>query len=192
MKTIQTKLETAAVYSDDGKKRYLLKKMWDRKKPSLCVIMLAPSEAAGIGLDKTTMLVLNNADRLGYGCVSIMNLTAVLNDFDLEQPDEKDEVNLAMIAEEVKLCDAVVYAPGVGKVKNQEFQKRAAAVLEVLKPMESKLRCITGANGESRLVHPLTPAVREWVLDKVSVKEILDGFEKSDCKEKAAKTKKCR
>lgn len=90
MKTIQTKLETAAVFSEDGAKRYLLKKYWDGKKPSLTVIMLAPSEASGIVLDNTTLLVLNNASRLGYGSVSIVNLFATLNDFALECAEEED------------------------------------------------------------------------------------------------------
>ena len=78
MKTINTTLTTTAIYSDKGDKRYLLRKAWDDTKPRLAIIMLAPSEASGIELDNTTMLVLNNASRLGYGSVSIVNLFATL------------------------------------------------------------------------------------------------------------------
>lgn len=59
MNTITTMLTTEAVFSDDGLKRYILKKTWEEGKPRLAVIMLAPSEASAISLDNTTMLVLN-------------------------------------------------------------------------------------------------------------------------------------
>ena len=65
MKTIATTLATVAQFSDDGNKRYLLRKIWNEKLPSLTVIMLAPSEASGIVLDTTTQLCLNKASRLG-------------------------------------------------------------------------------------------------------------------------------
>ena len=47
-------------------KRYLLQKRWDDSNLRLCIIMLSPSEAAGVALDRTTLLVLNNVSRLGY------------------------------------------------------------------------------------------------------------------------------
>ena len=87
MNTIVTTLKTEAVFSDDGVKRYLLRKTWDDEKPKLSIIMLAPSGASGIELDATTLLVLNNADRLGFGSVDILNLFATLNDFSLSQAD---------------------------------------------------------------------------------------------------------
>ena len=184
MKTIQTKLETAAVFSDDGSKRYLLKKLWDSKKPSLAIIMLVPSEASGIALDNTTLLVLNNAFRLGYGSVSIVNLFANLNDTSLTCEEESDAVNLAMITEEAKQSDTVVYAPGVGKAKNPIFQTRAAQVLEALKPYSKKLKCISNDDNTVRLLHPLTPVVRTWVLRDVTIEEALQAAPKEVHKEK--------
>lgn len=85
MEKIVATLTTEAVFSDDGLKRYLLRKTWDDTKPKLAIVMLAPSEASGIELDTTTQLVLNNSARLGYGSVSIVNLFATLNDFSLKQ-----------------------------------------------------------------------------------------------------------
>ena len=93
MKNIKTTLITEAIFSDDGRKRYLLKKTWDEAKPELAIIMLAPSEAAGIELDTTTQLVLNNAARLGYGAVAITNLFATLNDFSLQMAEDEDPEN---------------------------------------------------------------------------------------------------
>ena len=70
MNTITTVLTTKTICSDDGSKRYLLKKTWDKEKPKLTIIMLAPSSAADIELDSSTMLVLNNAYRLNFGSVA--------------------------------------------------------------------------------------------------------------------------
>ena len=67
MKITKTNLITEAVFSEDRSKRYLLHKTWDETKPSLCIILLAPSEADLITLDNTTQLVLNNAVRLNHG-----------------------------------------------------------------------------------------------------------------------------
>lgn len=109
METIKTTLTTTAAFSDDGSKRYLLTKTWEEDKPSLAIIMLAPSEASGIVLDSTTLLVLNNAARLGYGSVTILNLFATLNDFAFRQADDEDSENLNVIVAAVKEADAAIY-----------------------------------------------------------------------------------
>ena len=172
---ITTTLTTTAVFNDDQSKRYLLEKVWDDSKPRLAVIMLTPSEASGIVLDSTTLLVLNNASRLGYGSVSILNLFARVNDFNLTQAEEQDEENLRYIKEEASKADTVVYAAGVGKKSNKKFQKRESQVMEVLRGVEDKLYCIGNASGNAKMQHPLSPAVREWVLyrldGKAEVKE---------------------
>ena len=124
MKSIETTLKTTALYSDDESKRYLLRKEWDSSKPKLCIIMLAPSTASGVGLDSTTLLVLNNATRLGFGRVDILNLFAKLNDFDLEAAERDDPDNSKAILVSAKDCDTIVYAAGVGKAKNELFQER--------------------------------------------------------------------
>ena len=190
MKTIETNLQTTAVFSDNGTKRYLLKKTWDEKKPSLTIIMLAPSEASGIELDNTTLLVLNNASRLGFGSVSIVNLFATLNDFTLSKAEAEDSINTNMIVNEANASDTVIYAPGVGKVKNIAFQDRARQVLQALRPVAKKLKCITSRNGLARMVHPLTPAVREWVLTEMTIEEALQLTSGDSKKEKNATGKK--
>ena len=117
MKTIVTNMETTAVFTDDGTKRYLLRKTWEIEKPKLAVIMLAPSEASGIELDSTTLLVLNNSSRLGYGSVDILNLFATLNDFSLKQAEDEDVENLDYVIKSAKDVDDIIYCAGVGKAK---------------------------------------------------------------------------
>lgn len=173
MKTIATTLATVAQFSDDGKKRYLLRKIWNEKLPSLTIIMLAPSEASGIVLDTTTQLCLNNASRLGYGSITIVNLFATLNDFALHQAEEEDPENLKAILEAVRKADQIVYAPGTGKAKNKAFQKRQEQVLKELVPYEVKLCCLCDDEGKAKYQHPLSPAVRVWNLCPLKVKELV-------------------
>ena len=173
MNTITTTLATVATFSDDGKKRYLLRKLWDQNRPSLAIIMLAPSEASGVELDSTTQLCLNNCARLGYGSVTIVNLFATLNDFALHQAEDEDPENLRFIVEAAANADQIIYAPGTGKVKNKAFQKRQEQVLTALAPYEVKLCCLCGENGNARLQHPLSPAVRVWHLSALKVNELI-------------------
>ena len=191
MKSIVTTLTTEAVFSDDGVKRYLIRKTWDESKPKLSIIMLAPSEASGIELDTTTQLVLNNAARLGYGRVDVLNLFATLNDFSLKQAEGEDPDNMDAIRESVRDADDVVYASGVGKAKNKSFQQRQEQVLSALRPYEGKMRCLTDANGKARFQHPLSPAVRVWHLSPMQISELLPEHKPQDeGRPDAAKTRK--
>lgn len=174
MNTIVTTLTTEAVFSDDGFKRYLLRKTWDEKKPKLMVIMLAPSAASGIELDNSTLLVLNNSARLGYGSVDVLNLFATLNDFSLKHAENEDAENTNAIIKSAEMADTIVYAAGVGKAKCKVFQERQKQVLEAIRPFEGKLNCLCSENGKARLQHPLSPAVRTWNLSPLKVSEIIE------------------
>lgn len=189
MNTITTTLTTKAVFSDDSLDRYLLTKSWDEKKQNLAIIMMASSQASGVALDTTTQLVLNNADRLGYGSVSILNLFARVNDFSLKQAEEDDPENLETIVSTCQNAQAIIYAPGVGKATNKLFQERQRQVLEALRPMEGRLHCLCDANGQSRLQHPLSPAVRTWYLSPLKISELV---EEPKPKEKEAKKPKAK
>lgn len=173
MQTITTTLTTEAAYSDDGTKRYLLRKIWDERKPTLAIIMLVPSAAAGIELDSTTLLVLNNASRLGYGGVDVLNLFATLNDFGLKVTEDEDTDNLNAILQSAEKAGTLVYAAGTGKAKNKVFQQRQEQVLNALRPYEGKLHCLTNENGKARLQHPLSPAVRIWHLSPLKISELV-------------------
>jgi len=177
MNTITTTLTTEAVTSDNGLKRYTLKKTWDENKPRLAVIMLAPSEASAVSLDNTSMLVLNNAVRLHYGSVTMLNLFSTINDFSLKQAEDEDPENLDAIITACQEADTIVFAPGTGKGSNKSFQKRQQQALSALLPLESKLHCLCDANGNARLQHPLSPAVRTWYLSPLKVSELLPPME---------------
>ena len=172
MNDIVTNLTTVATFSEDGSKRYLLRKTWDTSRPRMAIIMLMPSEATGIALDYTTMLVLNNAVRLGFGGVDIVNLFSTLNDFTLRKTEDQDVENQDVILQTLQAVDTIVYAPGLGKSKNKIFQKRQLQILELLRPFESKLHCLCNAKGKGRFQHPLSPTVREWRLSPMKIEEL--------------------
>lgn len=174
MNTITTTLTTEAVFSDNGLKRYLLRKSWNTDLPQLAIIMLAPSAASGIALDNTTALVLNNASRLGYGSVAIVNLFATLGDYGLTHAEDEDPENLKAILDICQNADQIVYAPGTGKAKSKVFQQRQEQVLNALRPYEFKLNCLTNSEGKARLQHPLSPALKTWVLSSLSVNELIE------------------
>ena len=192
MRTVETTLTTTALFSEDNSKRFLLSKMWSPEKPRLAVIMLTASNAAAIELDTSTMLVLNNASRLGFGSVDVLNLFATINDFSLKHAETEDAENLEAIIKSAEKADTIVCAAGVGKAKCIAFKQRQEQVLEALRPFESKLYCLTNEDGKARLQHPLSPAVRTWQLSPLKITELLPNASKegkADEQKKKPKTK---
>ena len=186
MKTVETELHTEAVYSDDGAKRYLLRKTWNDSLPKLAVIMLCAGSAGTVEMDTTTQLVLNNASRLGYGSVAIVNLFATLNDFSLKQTTSEDAENLDVIVQEATSAEKIVFAPGTGKAKNKLFMEVQEQTLLALQPYEGKLYCLCDKEGGSRYLHPLSPRVREWHLSPLKISELVElpAIEKTENKKK--------
>ena len=173
MKEITSDLRTEIQMSDDGTKRYSLRKVWDSGKPSLAIIMLAPSQAGEITLDTSSMLTINNCHRLGKGSVTIVNLFSKINDFALKEADTEDPENIRAIVAAAESADCVVLAAGTGKQKNKTFQQRLEQVLTALRPYESKLHCLCDKDGGSRHLHPLSPRVREWHLSPLKIAELM-------------------
>lgn len=172
LRTEVTELRTEAVYAVSGEKRFLLRKTWNESKPKLAIIMLSPSVADGIQLDTTTQLVVNNASRLGYGSVAIVNLSAVLNDYNLNHTEEDSE-NIKVILEEANNAEKIIYAPGTGKARNKSFICLQKRVLLALQPYEDKLYCLCNEDGDGRLQHPLSPQVRTWSLSPLKISELI-------------------
>lgn len=79
MITQRMSLRTEVIYSDDLNHRYLMRKEWDKNKPKATIIMITPSSATEIEINQTTMNVINNLNRLGYGAVDITNLCSLIS-----------------------------------------------------------------------------------------------------------------
>ena len=160
-----TIIKSKAIFSDDKEHRLLLRKEWDSEKPTAMVIMINPNTADTVNFDMTTMLVLNNVSKLGFGSVNIVNLYSRImeklclrfNGDDELIDDEADNV----IAQYAAMSDAIIIAWGTIGKNTQRVRERQKWVLDLLKPYANKLYQI-GRNA----CHPLTPAVRrEWVLE---------------------------
>ncbi|MGN0606627.1 MAG: DUF1643 domain-containing protein [Oscillospiraceae bacterium] len=167
-----TVIRNKAIFSDDKKHRLLLHREWDNEKPSAMIIMINPNSADNLSMDMTTMLVVNNLNRLDFGSVDIVNLYTRItpkihfrfySDEDLLHPD-----NDTMILESAEKADKIIIGWGTVGKHNQRIRERENTVLEMLKPYKDKLFQI-GENG----CHPLTPTVRnEWVLEPFEMEGI--------------------
>ena len=174
MREIISNLRTEILESDDGTRRFSLKKIWDESKPSLAIIMMAPSSSGEVAVDTSTALTMANCYRLGYGSVTIVNLFPVINDFSLKASSGIDAENLEVIVKAVEASSCAVFAPGTGKAKNRLFMEVQKETLLALRPYEAKLRCLCDKDGGSRYLHPLSPRVREWHLTPLSISELID------------------
>lgn len=122
---------STAVFSKDGKNRYLLRKTWDTSKKKLSVIMTFPSTADSLLLDQTTMLVINGAVKSGFGEVSILNVFSAINSTN----PRIDKVNCSVMIDECEKADVVLVAYGRSTSYTDDKQK----VLEMLEKYKDKL-----------------------------------------------------
>ena len=167
-----TTIRSKAIFSDDKEHRLLLRKEWNNEKPSAMVIMINPNTADTVNFDMTTMLVLNNVSKLGFGSVNIVNLYSRImeklnlrfNGDDELIDDEADDV----IEQYSAMSDAIIIAWGTIGKNTLRVRERQKYLLELIKRHANKMYQI-GKNA----CHPLTPAVRrEWVLEPYEMEEI--------------------
>lgn len=161
MKTITSTISNEAVFSDDNRHRLLLRKVWDNEKPTAMIIMINPNSADELSSDTTTMLVMNNLHKLGYGSVDIVNLYTMItgklhfrfnSDDDLLHPDNDD-----VIYRSAEKSDTIIIGWGTVGIHNMRIRERQKAILDMLKPFSDKI-CQISENG----CHPLTPAIRNY------------------------------
>lgn len=167
-----TTIRSKAIFSDDTEHRLLLRKEWDSEKPTAMVIMINPNTADTVNFDMTTMLVLNNVSKLGFGSVNILNLYSRImeklnlrfNGDDELIADEADEI----IQQYAAMSDAIIIAWGTIGKNTLRVRERQKYLLELIERHANKMYQI-GKNA----CHPLTPAVRrEWVLEPYEMEEI--------------------
>lgn len=168
-KTETSTMKTTVVYNDSQTHRYLLRKEWDENLPEAMVLMLSPSVADTVSVDRTTMLVLENLERLHYGKVSIVNLFSALNGKRTE--NELDDINLAYITEAAERAEVIIYAVGTGGDGNKTVLKQQRDILNLLNPWKDKMKCIADANGK-KFYHPLCPIVHHWRLESFDYNEL--------------------
>lgn len=167
-----TIIKSKAIFSDDKEHRLLLRKEWNNEKLSAMVIMINPNTADTVNFDMTTMLVINNLHKLGFGSVNIVNLYSKImeklclrfNGDDELIDNEADEI----IQQYAEMSDAIIIAWGTIGKNTLRVRKRQKYLLEMIKQHTNKMYQI-GKNA----CHPLTPLVRrEWTLEPYEMEEI--------------------
>jgi len=169
MLTDKATVKTEALFSDDRRHRYLLRKEWDTKKPKATIIMTNPSTADMLTMDYTTLYIMNNIVRLDFGSIDIVNLTSkmtlkldVPKDLDIKLDDE----NIDYIIKSAEKSDKVIIAWGKLGENNKKVRDAQDYLLERLEPFKDKLCVIANENGGSGF-HPLAPQIRfSWILKK--------------------------
>ena len=160
-----TTIRSKAIFSDDKEHRLLLRKEWDSEKPSAMVIMINPNTADTVNFDMTTMLVLNNVSKLGFGSVNIVNLySRIMEKLNLRFNGDDELIDSeadAVLEQYAAMSDAIIIAWGTIGKNTLRVRERQKYLLELIKQHTGKMYQI-GRNA----CHPLTPAVRrEWVLE---------------------------
>lgn len=170
--TETTTIKSKAIFSDDKRHRVLLRKEWDRDKKSAMIIMINPNTADTLNYDLTTMLVLNNLNKLDFGSVNIVNLYSRITEklylrFNSDEDLIHDETD-KIIEQYASMSDIIIIAWGsVGK-NTQRVRERQKEVLERISVHKDKFYKI-GTEG----YHPLYPSVRdEWVIEPFDMEEI--------------------
>ena len=178
MITEKDTIKCEAIFNDDKTHRFLLKRIWDKDKPTVAVVMLQPSLSDTIVTDVTTERCINNIARLeNYGGVQIVNLYSLLtpklnfrwnSDEDLNAPENNEYIKKA-----ANECEVVVLAWGRSTTNNDRIADRAVAVVNMLLKHKDKLVVIS--DGERSGLHPLCPSLNaHWYLEKVEFKDIDD------------------
>lgn len=174
MITEKDTIKCESVFNDDKTHRFLLKRIWDKDKPAVAVVMLQPSLSDNLIDDTTTTLCINNVARLeNYGGVQIVNLYSLLtpklnfrwnSDEDLNAPENDEYIKKA-----ANECEVVVLAWGRSTANNDKIADRAVEVVNML--LKHKYKLVVISDGERSGLHPLTPALRNsWILESLDFK----------------------
>ena len=177
MKVSKQTIAVTAKYSDDGRHRYLLRKQWDKELPEAAVITINPVCEDEISQDLTSMLVLNNVSRLGYGSVSVVNLYSMITPkirIRWYGDDElTDDTNDSEIIKAAERSDIIIIAWGSFGHTTQRVINRKKSVIDSISAHKDKIFCIADEEGRTGL-HPLTPSVRaEWMIREADINAIL-------------------
>ncbi|MCR4645334.1 MAG: DUF1643 domain-containing protein [Oscillospiraceae bacterium] len=165
METERGTVQTEAIFTQAHTHRLLLRKVWDKTRPTASIIMINPHTASTFYTDATTMYTLNHLYQLGFGTANLLNLYTRIcerlalrfnSDEDLLDP-QNDEMILKCAAE----SDTIIIAWGSAGHNSQRVRDRQAELLDLLKTYP--LKSIT--DGGDTAYHPLSPAVRDrWIL----------------------------
>lgn len=139
-----------AEFSEDGKYRYRLWRIWDDSKPKILCIGLNPSTANADKDDATISILKRMLPILGYGGFYMMNCWPFITSKpELLQIDEfSDKLNNDMLMCQASNCADVIFAYGSFKVIKQKGRDKE------LMEMFPNAKCFAKSKDGSP-IHPL-------------------------------------
>jgi hypothetical protein len=149
MNEIDLHLPQGAIFSDDGKFRYALWRVWSPNKPMMISISLNPSKAGAIQSDPTITRDMRRASNMGFGGLFKGNLYAYVSTDPnalLGDGDFVGEKTDYYLREMIKL--SALHLVGWGSFK--PVYKRAPIVLSMIPDPY----CL-GVNADGQPKHPL-------------------------------------
>lgn len=149
---------SGAEFSECGKYRYKLWRIWDESKPLAMCIGLNPSKANATKNDQTISYLIKMLTKLGYGGFYMMNCfpiisskPSVLKDFwqaTYSYTQNQDTINRSKLQEVATKCETVVFAWGTFRVVKEVRRDKE------LKEMFPNAKCF-GINNDGSPFHPL-------------------------------------
>lgn len=141
--------DSSAMFSECGKYRYLLWRIWDKSKPMVMFIGLNPSKAGVLNNDPTITRVMQIASNLGYGGVYMANCFPYIS----TDPDQLLEYgntahNDHVLYQTAEMCQDVIFAWG-----NFKIVKLKGRDVELTGMFPNAKALIKNKNGSPR--HPL-------------------------------------
>ena len=142
-------IENIAIYSDDEKYRYILKKMWDEKLPSATFIGINPSDATELLMDKTVMNLTNRLISDGYGSVNVVNLFAFRDknqDNVINRSDNYEQYNIDFIKKALNDSILVIVGWGRDAENNSKYRNDIAEIKKIISGFKN-VKCFKDDKG---------------------------------------------
>lgn len=163
-KILSANIQIELLMSDDGKERFILKKVWNEDKPMVTILTLYPSTSELIINDSTTTFITNNVYRNNFGGFYSVNLYSKILTGNRRFENQKNTNNTKHILECAKKSDKIIIACGSLPKTNKLVKDRLDSVIELFSKnkLKKKLLFLTDSNKQENF-HPLAPKVRaKW------------------------------
>lgn len=145
-------LEKGAEFSECGKYRYVLRRIWDTNLPFVMCVGLNPSTANSDDDDRTIRNLCDLLSKSGYGGLFMMNLFALISSEpnDLRACPDPLKDNDIWIHSIASRCDDIIFC--WGSFKQAEY--RAKKLISLF----PKALCL-GKTSNGKPIHPLAATV---------------------------------
>lgn len=163
---IKLTIRTEVIFNEEKTHRFLLRKEWDKTKEKAMIIMRNPSNADEITLDYTTMFIINNLHKLGFGSVDIVNIYSKVNSnsiVELEDDKKEQKENQNQIDKSSARADKIIIAWGMNTSSKKMEARKEITIKRLIKHLD-KICQISDHRGRAGY-HPLAPQIRQkWTL----------------------------